>query len=304
MEKEKLVVGVIMNKTRRDELRIAKILRGMRYRCKNPKYHDYHRYGGRGITVCEEWDKNTDSFIKWSLNNGYDSNKSIDRIDVNKGYSPDNCRWVDMNTQQNNRGNNIILSYKGEQHTIRDWADILGVEYEVIKDRYHKGWDVVDILEKPKNSHRTLLTLHGETKYIADWAKELDVEVNTLRHRVKRGYSDDDIINGKRSNVKSPKPKITLEYNGKEQSLSKWSKELGANKGTLYNRYYKGWTNKEILYGKGLSNEDKRIYLKYDNKRLPLKEWVKIVGVHRDTLRNRMKKGYSIEEILYGKGDK
>lgn len=293
-----------MNKNRKDKLKTAKILRGMKYRCNNPNYPDYHRYGGRGIKVCKEWEENTNSFIEWSLNNGYDNSKSIDRIDVDKGYSPDNCRWTDMRTQQNNRGNNIVLFYKGEYHTMREWSDILEIDYNIIKDRYYKGWEVVDILEKDKNSHRTLLTLYGETKYLVDWSKELNIKVPTLRYRINKGFSEDEIVNGKRSNSKSIKPKITLKHNGKEQSLSKWAKELDVNEGTLYGRYYRGWSNEEILYGKGLSVEDKKIYLEYDNKKLSLKEWGKIVDLHPDTLRNRMKKGYSIEEILYGKGDK
>ena len=251
-----------MNKTRKDKLRIAKTLRGMKYRCNNPNYHDYHRYGGRGIKVCKEWTESTDSFIEWSLKNGYDSKKSIDRIDVDKGYSPENCRWTDMSTQQNNRGNNIILFYKEEYRTIREWSDILGIEYEVIRDRYYKGWEVKDILEKPKNSHRKLLTLYGETKSLVDWSKELNIGISTLRYRMNNGFSDDEIINGKRSNSK------------KKES------------------------NEEILYGKNSSKST--IYLEHDGKKLTLKEWGRIVGVHQDTLRNRMKKGYEIEKILYG----
>ena len=89
-----------------------------------------------------------------------------------------------------------------------------------------------------------------------------------------------------------------LKYDNKEKSLSEWSKELNINLGTLYNRYYKGWSNEEILYGKNSSKST--IYLEHDGKKLTLKEWGRIVGVHQDTLRNRMKKGYEIEKILYG----
>lgn len=287
-----------MDKTIENKLRIAKTLRGMKYRCNNPNYHDYHRYGGRGIKVCKEWTESTDSFIEWSLKNGYDSKKSIDRIDVDKGYSPENCRWANMSTQQNNRGNNIILFYKEEYRTIREWSDILGIEYEVIRDRYYKGWEVKDILEKPKNSHRKLLTLYGETKSLVDWSKELNIGISTLRYRMNNGFSDDEIINGKRSNSKKKESKIMLKYDNKEKSLSEWSKELNINLGTLYNRYYKGWSNEEILYGKNSSKST--IYLEHDGKKLTLKEWGRIVGVHQDTLRNRMKKGYEIEKILYG----
>ena len=83
----------------------------MKNRCYNPKIHNYHRYGGRGITICDEWRNDFQAFYEWAMANGYDENApymqcTIDRIDNDKGYSPDNCRWVDMKVQNNNKSNN------------------------------------------------------------------------------------------------------------------------------------------------------------------------------------------------------
>ena len=83
----------------------------MKKRCSNTIVHNYHRYGGRGITVCDEWLHDFQAFYDWSMENGYDENApygqcTIDRIDNDKGYSPDNCRWVDAKTQCNNKSNN------------------------------------------------------------------------------------------------------------------------------------------------------------------------------------------------------
>lgn len=91
--------------------RLYPIWKAMNERCRNPNVHNYHRYGGRGITVCEEWKTDFQAFYSWAMANGYDENApvgkcTIDRIDNDKGYSPDNCRWVDTKTQNNNKSNN------------------------------------------------------------------------------------------------------------------------------------------------------------------------------------------------------
>lgn len=83
--------------------RLYKIWIGLRARCNNPNDKDFDKYGARGIKVCEEWQNTPKEFIEWALNNGYADDLSIDRIDVNKGYSPDNCRWANAVTQMRNR---------------------------------------------------------------------------------------------------------------------------------------------------------------------------------------------------------
>lgn len=83
--------------------RLYRIWKGMKQRCYNNKTHNYQNYGGRGIDICDEWKDNFPAFRDWSLKNGYADDLSIDRIDNDRGYSPDNCRWADRVTQRANQ---------------------------------------------------------------------------------------------------------------------------------------------------------------------------------------------------------
>lgn len=121
------------------------IWNGLTGRCLNPNNKDYPNYGGRGITVCEEW-KKPENFFGWAFLNGYNVNLTLDRIDTDKGYSPDNCRWVTNNEQQRNKRNNRIIEYDGESHCIAEWAEITGISKDTIESRLRYGWSPEEIL--------------------------------------------------------------------------------------------------------------------------------------------------------------
>lgn len=117
--------------------------RNMLRRCNDPKHGSYHNYGGRGIKVCEEW-RSFEVFL--SDMGERPEGKTLDRIDGNKGYSKENCRWMDMREQANNRANNHLLTHNGETHTIAEWARILGVADGTIRARVHRGFSDADAL--------------------------------------------------------------------------------------------------------------------------------------------------------------
>lgn len=119
--------------------RLWSIWDGMRKRCYNPSHPYYFIYGGRGITICEEWLQDHAKFFEWALANGYQDDLTIDRIDFNGNYCPDNCRFVDVVTQLNNRSNNCHVEINGENKTLGEWSRITGIGYQTIYRRYRRG---------------------------------------------------------------------------------------------------------------------------------------------------------------------
>ena len=121
----------------------------MRRRCYGTYYTEYKNYGGRGITICEEWDEYP-NFKKWALSNGYDDSKSIDRIDVNGNYCPENCRWATKIEQANNTTRNRIVEYKGRKQTVMKWCRELGLPEKRTRTRLDRGWKPEDVFEAKK----------------------------------------------------------------------------------------------------------------------------------------------------------
>ena len=126
--------------------KLYKILNGMKNRCYNSNAYNYKYYGGRGITVCDEWLNEFMAFYDWAINNGYKDGLSIDRIDSNGNYDPTNCRWETSKQQCNNKRNNIKLTYNGKTQTLSQWAEEFGINYNTIATRYYRGWETKDIL--------------------------------------------------------------------------------------------------------------------------------------------------------------
>ena len=118
----------------------------MKNRCYNKRTTKYADYGARGITICNEWRHNFAAFRDWALAHGYANNLTIDRIDVNGNYCPENCRWATAIEQASNRRNSILITYNGETHTAAEWSRITGIYWGTIYTRIHKGWPPEKIL--------------------------------------------------------------------------------------------------------------------------------------------------------------
>lgn len=137
------------------KMRIYKIFAAMKQRCYNEKCAAYRWYGGREITVCDKWLNSFEAFFRWAMQNGYKDNLTIDRIDVNGDYSPENCRWATRKEQANNTRANHIITYRGKTMTLMAWARHLNVEYGMLRSRLKYGWSIERTLTEPPHKNNT-----------------------------------------------------------------------------------------------------------------------------------------------------
>ncbi len=126
------------------------IWRGMINRCERDSYSESHLYKDRGITVCDEWKESYLTFKKWAKNNGYEEGLTIDREDNDRGYSPDNCRFLTQYENNLNRRNTYTVKYNGEERPLMLILDEMGKKhkYQTIRTRIERGWDVKKAIEK------------------------------------------------------------------------------------------------------------------------------------------------------------
>jgi hypothetical protein len=118
-------------------------------RCYRPHAKRYERYGGRGIKICNEWLKDHASFYRWAIANGYQSGMSIERIDNDGDYCPENCCFVFMSQQAGNTSRNRFLTWNGERKTVSDWARKLGVRPQALQARVDRGWTLHRMFSQP-----------------------------------------------------------------------------------------------------------------------------------------------------------
>ena len=222
--------------------RLRSIYYGMKQRCYNEKSINYKYYGGRGIRICDEWLESFDNFYQWTIVNGYNNELTIDRIDSNKDYSPDNCKWSTKKEQAYNRSMSVELTLNGRTMYMTEWAEELGIDKKTLSWRYRNGWSDEEILSNKKD---IILTYNGESKNLLEWSKKTGIKKSTLWDRYNRGWEVKDILT---KNTRDRE--IRLTYNNEQKTISEWAQILNVPKSRLNNRYSRGWTDEEIIIGK------------------------------------------------------
>lgn len=137
--------------SRLKDVRLYRIYWSMKERCYNKQYKWYKDYGARGIVVCDEWLHDFTNFHDWAINNGYRDDLTLDRINVDGNYTPENCRFATPKQQARNRRRNRRITINGKTRCLAEWCEILNLKYGTIKARLHRGWPIKRALELEDN---------------------------------------------------------------------------------------------------------------------------------------------------------
>ena len=172
----------------------------MKTRCSNPSAQYYYLYGGKGIKVCDEWKDNFEEFCNWSILSGYNDSLTIDRIDSNKDYCPNNCRWVTFEVQANNTSRNRIIEYNGKKYTMSEFSKNFNFPYNTLKARLRLGMDIEDILSKPIKKvnykgceENKYITINGVKLSPSQWCEKLGLGEFTINKWLRK-YTNECII--------------------------------------------------------------------------------------------------------------
>lgn len=181
------------------QTRLYRIWCAMKTRCENPNFPRYCDYGGRGIVICADWNL-FPHFKAWALASGYADKLTIDRIDNNGPYAPENCRWATFTEQARNKRNNTWLVAFGENKKVVDWVNDARcvVDYSNLRSRLHEKWESERALTQPleiiaKQKKRTI-TRDGRTQSINAWCRELGLKPAGVYQRLWRGLSNEEIL--------------------------------------------------------------------------------------------------------------
>lgn len=214
---------------------------GILQRLNNPNAKGYHRYGGRGIKICDEW-KEFINFYNWAMNNGYRKDLQIDRIDNDGNYEPSNCRWVTSKQSMRNTSTTGNVLWEGKYYTYGELADKFDIIFSTLKDRIQMGWSLEKALKTPKyeplgiNYQGKKITLYELSKKCGVRTKLLYQRLILLNWPIEKAISTPVIKNG------------MLKYNGEVKSTAEWGKITGISRKIICSRItFLGWSVEKAL---------------------------------------------------------
>jgi hypothetical protein len=163
------------------------VYNGIKYRCYDSDSNSYKNYGGRGIEMCDDWLLDFKKFFDWAIANGWRKGLLLDRKDNNKGYNPDNCRYVTMRESNENRRNTLYAEYNGEKKLLKEWAIILGKDYGWLRKQiFVKNNPVSEVFGKEVKKHRSNhdIQIGNKSKTLTEWCACYDINLKAVWNRI------------------------------------------------------------------------------------------------------------------------
>lgn len=268
--------------------RLYKIWGGMKTRCHNSNSPKYKDYGGRGIAVCQEWRDNFDTFRDWATTNGYAEDLSLDRINVDGNYEPDNCRWSDMKTQARNKRNNRYITLNGETLTIATWAERTGIKAITIRSRLNSGWSVEKTLTTPVKKASGKCKSRSERLYMV-W--------QSMRQRC---YNNNC---AQYNNYGGRGITVCDEWRTSYSAFKEWALANGHKDGLSLDRIDvdSGYSPSNCRWATAKEqsrNRRNNRYITFNGETLALAAWAERTGISKDTIYMRLAAGWSVEKAL------
>ena len=229
--------------------RLYSIWRCMINRCYRLKDNSYKNYGARGIVVCKEWRRSFENFKQWALETGYDKDAprgqcTLDRINNNGNYEPNNCRWVSQKIQNNNKRTNTKFTINGCTHTVTEWCDLFNINSNLVLDRLNIGWDINTALSKKSKGKYKWITYKNETYCINEWARKLGLSKDTIKCRLKLGWDLEDVFN-----IPYKFDRLPVNLNGQINEIRYWAKIYNCSSLDFYKQHEQDiceWKNHKI----------------------------------------------------------
>lgn len=222
------------------------IWKGIETRCYNPNARVYPHYGGRGITMCDRWRTSFENFFS-DMGPRPSLKHSIERIDNNGSYSPDNCRWATDLEQANNMRSNRRITFNGKTQSLADWARELDISSGAISLRMARGLSVEEAFstkhfDNNPNTHR--VAFNGEIKTIMEWAVQYNISAPVLYDRLMYGWSIERALTAK---VDTQHEGRLLTFNGETKNMNAWAAQIGISASGLGKRFRSGWSIERAL---------------------------------------------------------
>lgn len=291
---------------------LYKTWQAIKDRCYNEKNQFYKKYGEKGIRMSNEWKESFENFYK-DMGDKPSSRHSIDRIDNNGNYCKENCRWASIKEQNLNKTNTMKLLFNREIKTLYEWAKFIGIKpYTLYKRIYNQKWSVEEALtrdlqdgERKKRviniKHKANYTLRNAVKsgkiIKPNKCEIIDCNETKIYGHHHLGYNKENWLNVQWLCSKHHKGEreVYLEHKGEKKTISDWARQFNLNKKTILWRLNK---NNNVVDDSIFEPIEKGTLITYNNETLNYSQWAKKIGINIKSFRNRIKKGWAIDQIM------